>query len=120
MYGTKTHKEINEFLNNSHVFILPSLEEGLATVTLQASSSGCPLIVSENTGASEFINNNKCGYVIPIRDSQIITDKLTLLADDKNLLSEFSKNALKFSKNYTWEDYVAELDLLIENFKKQK
>ena len=99
--------------------MLPSLEEGLATVTLQASSSGCPLIVSKNTGAMEFVNTNKCGYVIPIRDSQIIADKLTSLADDKNLLNEFSNNAIKFSKNYTWEDYVIELDLLIENFKKK-
>ena len=116
VHGTKNSKQLNEFFNNSHVFVLPSLEEGLATVTLQASSSGCPLIVSKNTGAMEFVNTNKCGYVIPIRDSQMIADKLTSLVDDKNLLNEFSNNALKFSKNYTWEDYVIELDLLVEKF----
>jgi len=119
VHGYMNHKKINEFLNNSHVFVLPSIEEGLATTTLQASSSGCPLIVSENTGAIEFVNANKCGYVIPIRDSQIIADKLTSLADDKDLLNEFSSNALKFSKNYTWENYVVELDLLIEKFIKK-
>lgn len=115
VHGAKSHKEINEFLNKSHVFILPSLEEGLATVILQASSSGCPTIVSENTGAAEYVNNNKCGFVIPIRNSQIITDKLTLLADNRNLLNEFSNNSLKFSKNYTWEDYVTKLDLLVDS-----
>ena len=35
---------------------------------------------------------------------------------EKNLLNEFSNNAIIFSKNYTWEDYVIELDLLIEKF----
>ncbi|RPG55686.1 MAG: glycosyltransferase [Flavobacteriales bacterium TMED235] len=120
VHGTKSHSEINKFLNNSHVFVLPSLEEGLATVTLQASSSGCPSIVSENTGAAEFVNTNNCGYVIPIKNSEIITDKLTSLADNKNLMKEFTKNSLEFSKNYTWENYVIELDLLIDNFIKHQ
>ena len=96
--------------------MLPSIEEGLAYVTKEAIASGCPLIVSKNTGAMEFVNTNKCGYVIPIRDSQMIADKLTSLVDDKNLLNEFSNNAIEFSKDYTWEDYVIELDLLIEKF----
>ena len=116
VHGYKNSKQLNELYNNSHVFVLPSIEEGQAYVTKEASSSGCPLIVSENTGAMEFVNANRCGYVIPIRDSQIIADKLTSLADDKDLLNEFSSNALKFSKNYTWENYVVELDLLIEKF----
>ena len=119
VHGHIDHKELNKFFNKSHVFVLPSLEEGLAIVTLQASSAGCPLIVSENTGAMEFVSSSKCGYVIPIRDSQAITDKLTLLADDNNLLKELSNNAIKFSKNHTWESYVKDLDLLVGNFKKE-
>ena len=120
IHGTKSHKEINYFLNNSHVFVLPSLEEGLATVTLQACSSGCPTIVSNNTGAAEFVNNNKCGFVIPIRNSEIIAEKLTSLSDNKDLMKVFSDNSLKFAKNYTWENYVKELDLLIDNFINKK
>ena len=64
VHGAKSQKEINIFLNDSNAFILPSLDEGLATVTLQACSSGCPLIISENTGAAEFVSNNNCGFVI--------------------------------------------------------
>ena len=100
--------------------MLPSLEEGLATVTLQACSSGCPTIVSNNTGAAEFVNNNKCGFVIPIRNSEIIAEKLTSLSDNRDLMKVFSDNSLKFAKNYTWENYVKELDLLIDNFINKK
>ena len=114
--GTKTHEEINKYFNKSDVFILPSLEEGLATVVLQAISSGCPVIVSENTGALEIVENNKCGFVIPIRNSNIIAEKLSELAEDEILRKKFSINAIKFSKNYTWEKYVENLDQLVENF----
>ena len=118
--GTKKHNDINEYLNKSNVFVLPSLEEGLAYVTLEAMSSGCPVIVSENTGALEIVKNNKCGFVIPIRNSSIIAEKLTELAEDKVLQQEFSENAIKFSNDYTWENYVKELDLLIDNFINKK
>ena len=117
--GTKTHEEINKYFNKSDVFILPSLEEGLATVVLQAISSGCPVIVSENTGALEIVENNKCGFVIPIRNSNIIAEKLSELAEDEILRKKFSINAIKFSKNYTWEKYVENLDQLVENFIKK-
>ncbi len=117
--GTKKHKEINEYLNKSDVFVLPSLEEGLATVTLQAISTGCPVIVSENTGALEIVKNNKCGFVIPIRNSNIIAEKLTEIVEDKVLQQEFSENAVKFSNDYTWENYVENLDRLMENFLKK-
>ena len=120
VYGHIDHKDLNKFFNKANVFVLPSLEEGLAIVTLQASAAGCPLIVSENTGAMEYVNSNKCGYVIPIRDSQAITDKLTLLADNNNLLNELSNNSLRFSNNYTWTDYVSKLDNMVENFDKNK
>ena len=120
VYGPVEYKKLNQFFNNAHVSVLPSLEEGLAMTTLIASSAGCPLIVSENTGAMEYVNSNKCGYVIPIRDSQAITDKLTLLADNNNLLNELSNNSLRFSKNYTWTDYVSKLDNIVEYFDKNK
>lgn len=115
--GTKTHKEINVFLNKSNVFVLPSIEEGMATVTLQAISAGCPVIVSENTGALEIVKKNKCGFVVPIRNSEIIKDKLSEIVDNKNLEKEFAANALKFSNEYTWYDYVKKLDNIIEKFK---
>ena len=117
--GPKKHKEINEYLNKSNVFVLPSLEEGLATVILQAISSGCPVIVSENTGALEIVEDNKCGFVIPIRNSNVIAEKLTELAEDKLLQKKFSTNAIKFSQDYTWKRYVENLDQLVENFLKK-
>ena len=62
---------------------------------MQASSAGST-IVTENTGAAEFVNTIR--YVVLIRNSKIITEKLTLLADDK-LLNKFSISE-NFQKSY--------------------
>ena len=54
------------------------------------------------------------------RNSQIIADKLTLLSDNRQLLEEFSNNALKISKKNSWENYVDKLDQLVEKYKKDR
>ena len=120
VHGVVNQLKLNDIINRSHVFILPSLEEGMAIVTLQAIASGCPVIVSENTGAAELVNENKCGFVVPIRNSKAIADKLTLLMDNKNLLNEFSHNAHKIATKNTWDHYVNKLDQLIVSFKENK
>ena len=117
-HGHIDHLKLNELYNKAHVFVLPSIEEGFATVILQAAAAGCPVIVSENTGASEFVENNKIGYSVPIRDPIIIKNKLDILSENNNLLDEFSHNATKTMKEKTWSNYVDQLDKLIFNFKK--
>ena len=119
-YGHVDHLKLNNIINKSHVLVLPSIEEGFATVVLQAIAAGCPVIVSENTGAFEFVKNNKCGYSVPIRDGSAITDKLEILAENKNLLDEFSNNAAACMPNNTWSNYTDKLDELITEYKQNK
>ena len=99
---------------------MPSIEDGFGIVVLQAAAGGCPAIVSKNTGASDIVLQNKCGFVVPIRNSNAIADNLQLLVDDKDLLSEFSLSAINASKRYTWSNYVDKLEDLILEFKTNK
>ena len=80
----------------------------------QAIASGCPVIVTENSGAKEYVEQNNCGFVVPIRNSQIISDKLTLLLDDKNLLKKFSINSKNSGNLNTWNKYVDRLDAFLD------
>ena len=79
-------------------------------VTLQALSSGCPIIISEHTGTSEIVKKYNCGTVVPIRNTQSIINSLEELIDNKDKLKKMSENALKFAYNNTWSDYVDRLD----------
>ena len=116
-YGHVNHLKLNNIINKSHIFVLPSIEEGFATVILQAIAAGCPVIVTENTGASEYVENNKCGYSVPIRDVDAITDKLEIVAENNDLLNEFSNNATRCTQKNTWSDYVNKLDEIIKEHK---
>ena len=51
------------------LFILPSLEEGIANVVLEAMALGCPVLSSNCGGMEEVIKDGKNGLVFPIVDT---------------------------------------------------
>ena len=115
IYGHINHLKLNEIINFCHVYVLPSIEEGFAYTILQVAAAGCPVIVTENTGAGDFVRRSNCGFVVPIRSVNSILDKLTILADNKILLNELSENAINYSLENNWENYFNKLDSIIED-----
>lgn len=104
--GHVPQADLKHIMSRSHVMVLPSIEEGLALVQAQALACGCPLISSRNTGALDLIQNAKEGYIVPIRNADIITERLQWLADDPGL-QESMRNAALARVNTLggWRDY---------------
>jgi len=113
IYGHVDHSKLNDLINICHVYVLPSIEEGFAISILQVAAAGCPVIVTENTGAGDFVRRSNCGFVVPIRNINSIVDKLTLLADNRILLNKLSFNAQNYSKENNWEMYFKKLESII-------
>jgi glycosyltransferase involved in cell wall biosynthesis len=85
------------------VFLLPSLCEGSATVVYEALSAGLPVICSFNTGS--VVCDGVEGYIVPIRNSDAIVEKLLHLANHPSVLSEMSANAIVRSKQFSLAAY---------------
>ena len=94
------------YYNNSDVFVLCSIEEGLAMVQAQAMACGLPVICTTNTGGSEIVDDDISGYIIPIRNIEILKDKIKILYNDRDKLEEMSKCAhAKANNNLSWKNY---------------
>ena len=120
VYGHIHNLKLNKILNSCDVFVLPSVCDGYGMVVNQAAAAGCPIIVSENCGSSEFVSENNCGFIVPAQDSNSILNKLTLLLDNKDLRKRLSENAKSSSKNISWESYVNKLDNFLISFKNKE
>ena len=59
-------------LREADMFVLPSIEEGLARTIMEALSCGLPCIVTPNTGAGNLIDPDTNGDIVPICDSAAI------------------------------------------------
>jgi len=104
--GIIPNYELIKYYNLASVFVLPSIEEGLACVQGEALACGCPVIATHNSGAEDLFTNEKEGYIIPIRSSEAILEKLNILADNKELREEMSESAVKCIKKLGgWDTY---------------
>jgi len=101
------HKFINDYYSNSSVFVLPSLVEGSALVIYEAMACGIPVIVTENCGS--VVRNGKDGFVIPIRDTQALKEKLLFFYENESSRLEMGNSARKQAETYSWEKYQKEL-----------
>ncbi len=66
------HAQLAERLNSADIFVLPSLEEGLARTSLEAMACGLPVVVTPNTGSNDLVIEGVNGSVVPIRDAEAI------------------------------------------------
>jgi len=90
-------------LQQCDVFISPSLEEGSALSCYEAMACGLPLIATYNTGT--VVRDKKEGFIIPLRDTKILKEKIKYFYDHPKQIEKMGKSARKQVENYTWEKY---------------
>ena len=69
------HRDLARRLQSADLFILPSLEEGLVRTALEAMACRVPVILTPNTGSSDYVTEGVNGSVVPIRDAAAIAEK---------------------------------------------
>jgi len=82
-------------MSEAHVLVLPSLEEGLALVMLQAMACGTPVIATHNTGAGSLFENGTEGFVGPARSTEYLLETLQAVYEQPDRLRSISGLALK-------------------------
>jgi glycosyltransferase involved in cell wall biosynthesis len=109
-----------KYYQNSSVFVMASIEEGLAYVQAEAMACGLPLICSTNTGGEDLlrmagvepiqrgggIEEYPAGFLVPARDSDAIATCLRWLAQDGDLLQAKRQAALNLAqRDLSWQHY---------------
>ena len=111
--------DLKKYYNISDVFVLNSIEDGFGMVILQAMACGLPVITSQNTGGSEIIEDDKNGYIIPIRSLEILKKKISFLYNNPKRCFEMGMIAKeKVNSKYSWESYgKRQIDLYLSILK---
>lgn len=71
--------EVYKRMRASDVLLLPSIEEGIANVAIEAMLLGTPVISADCGGMAELIENDKSGWLVPVRDADAIFHSLSKL-----------------------------------------
>ena len=103
--GKIPHLELYKYLSQGSIFVLSSIEEGLAMLIPQAMACGLPVICTTNTGGADIICDGKEGFIIPIRDVNALKEKILYLYEHEDKRRSMSEASLKRAHEFTWETY---------------
>src|SRR3989344_4075705 len=90
-FGEIPRAELHRYYSQASVFVIASIEEGLALVQAQAMACGLPVIATTNTGAEDLFSDGVDGFIVPIRDSDAIAERIAQWLsrpDDREMMAQ--------------------------------
>ena len=78
------HKSVQPILKSCRYFVLPSYREGTPRSTLEALSTGRPIITTDVPGCRETVINNKNGLIVPVKNSVALANAMINLLTEKD------------------------------------
>lgn len=98
------------FLEESNVFVLPSLREGSSVALAEAMTAGLPSIVTQVGGASEILGNSNSGILInPFNTSEIQHGLQSILDLSEDMRKEMGLRAQNEAKRFSVDSYIQSL-----------
>ncbi len=110
--GNLPHPKVIEMMGNSDMLILPSVNEGIANVVIEAMAIGTPVISSNCGGMTEVIEHGVNGLLFNNRDAQALANQIDILSKmDSNQIFEMVQHARsKITTMFTRERMLNEFE----------
>jgi glycosyltransferase involved in cell wall biosynthesis len=99
------YDELLREMSRHDVLVLPSLHEGFGLVLGEAMAQGLVVIATANSAAPDLIYDGVDGFIIPIRSTDAIAEKLELLLQEPARLREMKQAARRKAQAHSWETY---------------
>ena len=94
-------EDIKTLLIRSHIVVYPSYyREGVPKSLIEAVAIGRPIITTNSIGCRDTVEDGINGFLIPIKDSKALAEKLRILIDNAELRNVMGMNSRKIAERY--------------------
>ena len=83
--------DIKDQIASCDIFVLPSYREGVPRTLLEASSMGKPIVTTNTVGCKEVVDDGINGFLVPIKDSKSLAERIKNLANNYELRENMGK-----------------------------
>ncbi|NCC85747.1 MAG: glycosyltransferase, partial [Clostridia bacterium] len=115
-----SQEELVRLYQEASVFVLPSDEEGLGVVVLEAMACAIPVVSTRSGGPDGIISDGEDGYLVPLDAASEMAARLQLLLENPSLNIEMGLNAratieAKYDERVAGAVFVKMWDQLLGN-----
>lgn len=112
---TGFRRDINNILYITDIFCLPSYREGMPRTIIEAMSMECAVIATDIRGCREEVTDGETGFLVKLKSSIDIQNKLETLIKNKELLNSMKIMGRKKAEKYYDEKQIVDNQIIIIN-----
>ena len=106
---------VQDYLRAMDVFVMPSLTETTSLATLEAMSTGLPVIATKVGFMQRYIIRKYNGMFFPRNSPSILAAKIDQLLQDKELRRHLGHNARKtITYSFSWERSISKITRILQ------
>lgn len=107
--------DVAAVMSSFDIFCLPSLNEGMGKVVVEAMAMGLPVIASDIGGIKDLVHNGENGLLVPPGDAQALAHALALLCRDPGKRRRMGAAGRLVAPLYSAEEMTKKIELLYES-----
>ena len=101
--------DVDEIMGSFDIFVLPSLNEGMGRVLVEAMASGLPIVASRVGGIPDLVKDGRNGLLVPPKDASALEKAICDLLADKKKRKRMGKAGKKICRQYSAEAMVGQI-----------
>ena len=90
---------VNKWLEDSDVFVLPSYREGIPKSTQEAMAIGRPVITTDVPGCRETVIDGVNGFLVPRWNPQALAEKMVYFIENPEKINEMGNESYKIAQD---------------------
>jgi len=91
------------YYQEASLFVLPSFNEGMSNAMLEALAVGLPIVATDTGGTKELVTESENGFIVRMKDSQDIADKIEKFLKDAELGKRMGEASRRKAEDMSWE-----------------
>lgn len=115
-HGHVPRSKMIEAYKNADILILPTLADGFGFVIPEALSFGVPVIVSNNAGAAQIIQNGVNGFIFEVGNKNALFEIIQTLIYQPELVDTMRENSFNSVRKLSWSNYNQHIVEAINDF----
>ena len=103
-------EDINELMPVFDMLVLPSLNEGMGRVLVEAMAAGKPVVASRAGGIPDLVQDGQTGYLVPPADEKALADAILKLLNDSDEAKLMGQRGKELCQRFSLQAMIEKLD----------
>lgn len=119
--GRVPREATREYYQESSIFVLPSLNEGMSNALLEALASGLPVVTTDTGGTKELVREGENGIIIPFRSAEKIAEAIEFFLLHPEQQAVFGQESRRRAVAQGWNRVAGQFrDMLLEAYQRKR